>query len=121
MSAAAPIAALTPTGRVLILVVGFLGWFCAGMHMSITQLTGQAAAIDLLDRTGELDAARYQALSKLKAITASAADDLEWQRGRALVGQWFAWQQCAFLFGAAAGGLVFGWVGDRLGRAKGMA
>ena len=46
------------------LVVAFLGWLCAGVHMSITQLTGQAAAIDLLGRAGELDAARFQALNK---------------------------------------------------------
>src|SRR5262249_18597987 len=29
--------------------------------------------------------------------------------------------QCAFLFGAAAGGLVFGSLGDRIGRSRAMA
>jgi MFS family permease len=37
------------------------------------------------------------------------------------VGRWFAWYQCAFLFGAAAGGLLFGRLGDRIGRSKGVA
>src|SRR5262249_55360977 len=41
----------------------------------------------------------------------------EW---KVLVGRWFAWYQCAFLFGAAAGGLVFGRLGDRIGRSRGM-
>jgi MFS transporter, SHS family, sialic acid transporter len=33
---------------------------------------------------------------------------------------WFSWYNAAFLFGAAAGGLVFGWMGDRLGRVRAM-
>jgi MFS family permease len=38
-----------------------------------------------------------------------------------LVGRWFAWLQCAFLFGAAAGGFGLGRLGDRIGRSKAMA
>ena len=57
-------APLSTAGRYLILAVAFLGWLCAGFHMSITQLAGQPAAIDLLDRTGALDAARLQALNR---------------------------------------------------------
>lgn len=37
------------------------------------------------------------------------------------VPQWFAWYQAAFLFGAASGGWVFGWLGDRLGRTQSLA
>jgi len=83
---------LSPLGRWTVLVVAFLGWFGAGMLMSITQLVGRPAAVDLL----------------------GGADE-------EAVGRFFAWYQCAFLFGAAAGGLGFGWVGDRFGRARGMA
>src|SRR5262245_40235502 len=86
-----PTAALSPTGRYLILVVAFLGWLCAGVHMSITQLAGQPAAIDLLQRAD--------------------ADRASLTQGEATVGRWFAWYQCAFLFGAATGGLVFGRLG----------
>ncbi|HUQ71720.1 MAG TPA: MFS transporter, partial [Planctomycetaceae bacterium] len=35
--------------------------------------------------------------------------------------QWFAWYQAAFLFGAASGGWVFGWLGDRCGRTQSLA
>lgn len=34
---------------------------------------------------------------------------------------WLSWYQAAFLLGAATGGWLFGWLGDRIGRAKGLA
>lgn len=37
------------------------------------------------------------------------------------VDAWVGAYVCAFLLGAAAGGLVFGWMGDRVGRKKAMA
>jgi MFS family permease len=37
-----------------------------------------------------------------------------------VVTQWIAWYQAAFLFGAAAGGWLFGALGDRLGRSRAM-
>ncbi len=125
--AAVPVpATLSTSGRCWIFVVAFLGWLCAGMHMSITQLTAQPAAIDLLSRTGELDGERFQALSKKAPTKAdeqalSTEDRLELKQGAVRVGQWHAWFQCAFLFGAAAGGLCFGRLGDRIGRSKAMA
>src|SRR5579872_6740215 len=103
---------------------------CAGFHMSITQLAGQAAAIDLLSRAGALDARRFHALNQRAQSARDAQSDppvlsseesAELKQGKELVAQWFAWYQCAFLFGAASGGLFFGWLGDRIGRARGMA
>lgn len=114
---------LSRSGRHIVLAVAFLGWMCAGVHMSITQLTSRAAAIDLLHLTGSLDKARLaeltrQAQSKSTPLSAEDANLLkEWDEE---VARWFAWYQCSFLFGAATGGLVFGWLGDRFGRTKGM-
>jgi MFS family permease len=34
--------------------------------------------------------------------------------------RWFAWFQSAFLFGAAGGGWLFGWLGDRFGRSRAL-
>ena len=115
--------ALTTSGRYLILSVAFLGWLCAGVHMSITQLTGQAAAIDLLDRAGELQIERYRTLNQQAQQKTSLAetDSAQLTHWKSLVARWFAWLQCAFLFGAASGGLIFGWLGDRIGRSKAMA
>src|SRR5262245_10971502 len=102
-------APLSRNGRVWVLAVAFLGWLFAGVHMSITQLTGQAAAIDLLAQTGSLDAARYQALTRQEQTnraSLSAQEQSQLQEWKELIGRWFAWYQCAFLFGAATGGLV---------------
>src|SRR5687767_7118491 len=113
-------APLTTTGRYLILTVAFLGWLWAGVLMSITQLTGQSAAIDLLGRVGDLDVARFQTLRNQAQVKEAAgarppalseSERTELQQGETLVSRWWAWYQCAFLFGAAAGGLVFGRVG----------
>lgn len=126
--ASASIVPLTDRGRYLVLVCAFLGWLFAGVHMSITQLVGQPAAIDLLSRGGQLDVTRYRALGKqfpklagIRDAARSVTDDEKLlNQWNALVARWFAWYQCAFLFGAATGGLVFGRLGDRIGRAKAM-
>ncbi len=83
---------LSPEGRYLILITAFLGWMFAGVQMSITTLALGSAAIELLGTSDEI-----------------------------IVGMWFGWYVCAFLLGAAAGGLVFGWVGDRFGRTRAVA
>src|SRR5262249_34844585 len=92
---------LTRRGRWVILVTGFLGWLFAGVHMSITQLTAQSAAIDLLARTGEIDGSRYldlnrRAQAKESNSPLSPAEKEEWQRGKTLAGRWFAIYQSAF-------------------------
>jgi SHS family sialic acid transporter-like MFS transporter len=105
---------MTTTGRLLVLTTAFAGWLCAGTHLAITSLAMQPAALDLLGRSGALDLARHRAALR-------GGEKYEgFEADRALVARWFAWYQCSFLFGAATGGLVFGRVGDRLGRVTGM-
>jgi MFS family permease len=113
-----------------VLVCAFLGWLYAGMHMSITQLAGQSAAIHLLDRTGRLDAVRYSELGrkspkqradKSQPSTLTESEQAQYRQWKTLTARWFAWYQCSFLFGAAAGGFLFGRLGDRIGRSKAMA
>lgn len=84
-------AVLSWRGRILVLVCAFLGWGFAGSIMSIVPLAGRPAMSSFLEGSAE---------------------------GR--VGLWFSRYICAFLLGAAAGGLLFGWLGDRIGRAKAM-
>ena len=130
-SSASPLGTIIPltrTGRLLVLFCAFLGWMCSGLHMQITQLASKSISVDLLGKSGELDSARFIALDKqanpdpgTAAEPLSSADAAQLKAWNAVIQQWFAWHQCAFLFGAASGGLLFGWLGDRIGRAKGMA
>lgn len=119
---------LTNAGRMLMLITAFLGWFCAGFLLSITAVVMHPAAVDLLsnakqsDGTPQLDGKVYQSLNqRFKAKETLKEDELK-QRSdmESLVKQWIAWYTCAMLFGGAAGGLVFGSLGDRFGRTKGM-
>jgi MFS transporter, SHS family, sialic acid transporter len=118
------------TGRSLVLITAFLGWFCAGMLMSTTTLAMRSAAIDLLARSGTIDRARFQALNKLLQVRRgpagtdtplAAADAAQLKTWRAAAQAWFAYYQCAMLLGAAAGGFAFGLLGDRAGRSRAMA
>jgi MFS transporter, SHS family, sialic acid transporter len=108
---------LSTRGRYLVLVVAFLGWFLAGTQLSITSLVVRPASISLLAKVGEVD----QSLVTQKPKEVSTEQKPEFDRQSKQIAYWVTWQTCAFLFGAAFGGLVLGWVGDRFGRTKGMA
>lgn len=121
---------LSNGARLVMLATAFLGWMCAGFLMSITSVAMQPAIVDLLDRTDRLDRLEYDELSNRKKEAAgpgasqsrqlSAAESERLTDWNVRVGEWVAWVKCAFLFGAATGGLCFGAIGDRFGRTKGM-
>lgn len=130
---------LTSTGQTIIIVTAFLGWFFGGMHMAITSLAMGSAAESLLVQTGfgeVTEADREAAGNQLVHFESADADSTsdsgdpptldeltEQERKRrvdAASSSWFGFYVCAFLFGAALGGLVFGGVGDRYGRVVGM-
>lgn len=163
---------LTQTGKYIIIVAAFLGWFFGGVHLGITSLSMGSAAKDLLAATGhreeqptdktkaeeqleEFDADKSGALGKNEFEKAffdrnkdGTIDDLERKRAELQVradtdgngqvtqqeltakasrdrfgaasSKWFGYYVCALLFGGALGGLVFGRIGDRFGRVKGM-
>jgi len=82
--------------RQIVLTTAILGWMFAGLEISLFVLISRPAIIDMLGRSvppGEIERA---------------------------AAQWFAWYQCAFLLGAAAGGSIFGVLGDRAGRTRAM-
>jgi MFS transporter, SHS family, sialic acid transporter len=77
--------------RWMALIAAFLGWMFDGMEMGIFPLVARPALQDLLGQSGD-----------------------------ALVGRWMSYVTALFLVGAACGGLVFGWLGDRVGRVRAM-
>ena len=79
-------------GKWLVLLAAFLGWMFDGLEMGIFPQIANAS------------------LSQLVAGADQKA-----------VNSWHAVIDAAFLLGAAAGGLAFGWLGDRIGRVRAMA
>lgn len=75
-----------------VLIAAFLGWMFDGLEMGLFPLAARPALRDLLDFPAE-----------------------------SLIADWYSYMVAAFLLGAALGGLIFGWLGDRLGRVRTMA
>ncbi len=84
----------------LALAAALLGWMFDGMEMGVFSMVGKPALEDLLTRSAE---------------TALSGDAL-----KTLVGFWFGVILACFLVGAATGGVLFGWLGDRIGRVRAM-
>jgi MFS family permease len=86
----------------LVLAAAFLGWMFDGLEMGIFPQIARPALTQLLAR----EAAQ-------RTLSAVQLEDLnKW---------WYQIITAMFLFGAAFGGLVFGWLGDKIGRVKAMA
>lgn len=79
-------------GRNLALLAALLGWMFDGMEMGLFPLVGKDALRDLLGSGAEQDA----------------------------IDKWFGIITACFLVGAATGGVVFGWLGDKIGRVRAM-
>jgi SHS family sialic acid transporter-like MFS transporter len=79
--------------KYMTLIAAFLGWMFDGFEMGLFPLIGQAALKDLLG-------------------PAAPATD---------AAQWFGAIIAVFLVGAASGGVLFGWLGDKIGRVRAMS
>ena len=97
---------LSKRGRYLVLAAAFLGWMSAGMQMGNFPLATGSIVRDILGQSLENDASLSESQRK---------DIIKVESGK-----WFGWFICSFLLGAACGGLLFGWLGDHIGRAKTM-
>src|SRR5690349_6090117 len=84
----------TQRGPMLALIAAFLGWMFDGMEMGIFPIVARPA---------------------LQAMQAAAQIP-----GEVFVQRWMGIVTALFLLGAAGGGLVFGWLGDRIGRVRAM-
>jgi MFS family permease len=77
------------------LFAALLGWMFDGFEIGMFPLVGPSALDELLGQ--------------------------EMVTNPALKGEWFGVIMSVFLIGAATGGVVFGWLGDRLGRVRAMS
>jgi MFS family permease len=83
---------LTSGSRQHVLAAAFAAWMFAGLENGLFVLIHR------------------QMMRELLGVAASET----------LITQWLAWNQAAFMLGAAAGGWIFGWLGDRWGRTRAL-
>jgi SHS family sialic acid transporter-like MFS transporter len=79
-------------GRFLALLAALLGWMFDGMEMGLFPLVGRSAITELLGENAQ-------------------KEDID---------RWFGVIMACFLVGAATGGVLFGWLGDKIGRVRAM-
>jgi MFS transporter, SHS family, sialic acid transporter len=89
--AADPKASNSSRGQWMALAAALLGWMFDGAEMGVFSLVGRPA---------------------IKGLMPSATEGE--------VGLWFTVIMAGFLVGAATGGVLFGWLGDRIGRVRAM-
>ncbi|HLA84875.1 MAG TPA: MFS transporter [Thermoguttaceae bacterium] len=88
-------------GQWLVLIAAFLGWMFDGLELGLFPIAAPPALRDLMSRAAEAS-----------QIAQPTEGDLA---------HYYSWLVALFLVGAAVGGWVFGWLGDRVGRVKAMA
>ncbi len=89
---------ITSRGQWMVLAAALLGWLFDGAEMGLFSLVGRDAILNLLIDGG---------------VAEQAAKDQ--------VGPLFGLIIAGFLVGAATGGVLFGWLGDRIGRVRAMS
>lgn len=104
--------AVTSRGRNLALLAALLGWMFDGMEMGLFPLVGKDALSELLE-VGKKVAAERATVGEEAAKALQKALEAE-------VGQWYGIVLACFLVGAATGGVLFGWLGDKIGRVRAM-
>src|SRR4051794_37009070 len=93
---------LGSSGKWLVLAAAFLGWMFDGLEMGIFPQIARPALTQLL---------HHQAVAE--AWTSATLEDK--------IKSWDQFITAMFLFGAALGGLIFGWLADRIGRVRAMS
>src|SRR3990170_1382999 len=76
----------------MVLLAAFLGWLFDGFEIGLFPVVARPALQDLMEGTTDVE-----------------------------IGWWMGMVTALFLLGAACGGLVFGWLGDRIGRVRALS
>ncbi|MFN0195542.1 MAG: MFS transporter [Planctomycetaceae bacterium] len=93
-------------GKWMALLAALLGWMFDGLEIGLFPLVARPSLRELIDAE-TITAAATSAEAAQKLIDAE-------------IGQWIGIATAAFLIGAASGGVLFGWLGDRIGRVRAM-
>lgn len=100
-------------GQWLALAAALLGWMFDGFEQGIFPLVARPALSELLQvQTGPSSTADPGVSAEDKAAQQAHSEEV--------VRRWNGVLSAFFLVGAAAGGVLFGWLGDRLGRVRAM-
>ena len=84
------------TGQYLTLLAAFLGWMFDGFEMGLFPIVARPALIDMAHTAGVASPESY-------------------------VGWWMGIITALFLIGAATGGWMLGWLGDKIGRVRALS
>ena len=85
-------------GQWMALIAALLGWMFDGAEMGVFSMVGRSAIQDILGFSGSLTTEQEQQVGFLFGVVVAI-----------------------FLVGAATGGVLFGWLGDRIGRVRAMS
>ena len=99
-------------GQWMALAAALLGWMFDGFEQGVLGVVGRPALIDVLHLEED---ARLAAAAADPQVRAQAKQRVDEQTGA-----WNSGLAASFLVGAALGGWMFGWLGDRVGRVRGM-
>lgn len=115
---------MSPAARRLILLAAFMGWMFSGVQMAVMTASSRSASTEFA-RSGQLtvdsifDWSRF--LTPTPKLNSPLSPEFEQAILKRAAPPWVAGYNAAFLLGAAAGGLIFGSLGDTIGRVKAMS
>lgn len=95
LESAQPVRETVRGGQYAVLTAAFLGWMFDGFEMGLFPIVARPALMDMATTAGVAAPENY-------------------------VGLWMGYITAAFLIGAAAGGWVLGWLGDKIGRVRAL-
>ena len=110
---------ITTSGQWMALIAALLGWLFDGAEMGVFSMVGRRAIADLLGYSKPIVATASESIgSTVSTVVQYTKPTLDQENEIAMA---FGVIIAVFLVGAAAGGVLFGWLGDRIGRVRAMS
>jgi MFS transporter, SHS family, sialic acid transporter len=116
---------ISKASRYIILAAAFLGWMFSGIQMTVMNLASGTATEEFA-RSGLVAgdvSFKFDGLTAFPRMPSTAIGSTKLPPAdllKKLKNNWYSFYNSAFLLGAAAGGLLFGWIADWTGRVRAM-